>query len=153
MKRIIVLITLLCVGSSLCGCSATEGDAVDLPDSKAVQRMELQFIDGCALSKVIRVNDEDKDAILEKIRTAGEKGEDSVYDTPQEDPYITVSIYTKEHKDDQDVYFYRKNGDYYMEQPYIGVWEVSEELYNMLNEYVGEPAEPSKTIEGDTEAD
>ena len=52
-----------------------------------------------------------------------------------------------------DVYFYRKNGDYYMEQPYVGVWEISEELYNTLNEYVGEPAEPSKTIEGDTEGD
>ena len=40
-----------------------------------------------------------------------------------------------------------------MEQPYVGVWEISEELYNTLNEYVGEPAEPSKTIEGDTEGD
>lgn len=84
------------------------------------------------------MNDEDEGAILKKIRTAREKGKTSVNDNLQENPYIIVSIYTKEHKDDKDVYFYKKNGDYYMKQPYTYIGgNISEELYDMLNDYEG----------------
>ena len=134
----IVLILICIFALVVTGCSSSEERTVDLPESNAIERIELQYIEGCTLSNAKEVSDEDWINIYKEITTVGGSKTESVNDVPQEDPYVILSIYTKEHKDDKDIYVYGKNGYYYMEQPYVGVWKITKEFYMFLNDYDGE---------------
>ena len=46
-----------------------------------------------------------------------------------------INIFTENHEDDRALYLYKKGKNFYVEQPYIGRWTTSEDLYDMVCSY------------------
>lgn len=140
MSRTIGVCILICVFAVLSGCSTAAERAIDLPDESSIDRIELQYLDeGCTLSRVVKVKDDDRKTIVQDLNSFSEgKYMESVQDVPSDTTYIIISIYAKEHKKDKDVYLYRKDNEYYVEQPYIGIWKSTKEFYMRIKNYKGE---------------
>ena len=86
-------------------------------------------------SGAVSIDNEEKDAIIELIQTTCKYRSESVYDNPQETPYISVNIHAKTEEENRVLYVYKKGNGYYVEQPYIGIWTTDEELYNRINSH------------------
>lgn len=126
----------------LAGCTASGDKKVELPDSASIESIDLKFTDDAGTSSgPVSIDDEEKQTIMELIQTTCKYQGESVYDNPQEVAYISVGIHAKTEEESQTIYVYKKGADYYVEQPYTGIWTTTEELYNMIDSY----AEREKT--------
>ncbi len=88
----------------------------------------------------IRVNDigeddDNKSVITELIASSCGRWRESVNDNPLEASYVIITICTENHENDRTLYIYEKGKNYYVEQPYIGRWTTSVELYDMVFDY------------------
>lgn len=67
--------------------------------------------------------------------------EESIQDYPTNvDDIITVEFYFKE-KGSSILYLYKRNNKYYIEQPYDGIYKISEDEYKLVNNYTTVPYE------------
>ena len=120
----------------LAGCAASGDKKVELPESVSIESIELQFMDDSGTSSgAVSIDNEEKNAIIELIQTTCKYRSESVYDNPQETPYISVNIHAKTEEENRVLYVYKKGNGYYVEQPYIGIWTTDEELYNRINSH------------------
>ncbi len=125
------------------GCGRTEKvvdhttKEVSLPKAKKVVRIEIEHVnEKGAVTRVVQVKDAETADLTAKIRRAdGLQIRYSNDDSPSVKPFLRVNFYTK--KDSRAVLFYEKKGNFYMEQPYVAVWEVKESLYKHLANYDG----------------
>ena len=64
--------------------------------------------------------------------------EESVNDQPTNvEEYITIKFHHKISEDNPSiVYLYDKKGNYYLEQPYSGIWKLKDEVYDEINEKI-----------------
>lgn len=132
-KVAICIMTIIIV---LAGCAASGDKKVELPESVSIESIELQFMDDSGTSSgAVSIDNEEKDAIIELIQTTCKYRSESVYDNPQETPYISVNIHAKTEEENRVLYVYKKGNGYYVEQPYIGIWTTDEELYNRINSH------------------
>lgn len=132
-KVAICIVTIIIV---LAGCAASGDRKVELPESVSIESIDLQFMDDAGTSSgAVRIDNEEKDAIIELIQTTCKYQSESVYDNPQEASYISVNIHTKTEEESRALYVYKKGNGYYVEQPYIGIWTTNEELYNIINSH------------------
>ena len=92
-KVAICIMTIIIV---LAGCAASGDKKVELPESVSIESIELQFMDDSGTSSgAVSIDNEEKDAIIELIQTTCKYRSESVYDNPQETPYISVNIHAK----------------------------------------------------------
>ena len=132
-KVAICIMTIIIV---LVGCAASGDKKVELPESVSIESIELQFMDDSGTSSgAVSIDNEEKNAIIELIQTTCKYRSESVYDNPQETPYISVNIHAKTEEENRVLYVYKKGNGYYVEQPYIGIWTTDEELYNRINSH------------------
>ncbi len=138
----IVIICMVTVLFLLAGCTASGDKEIELPETAGIESIDLMFTDDSgACSGPVSIDDEEKQTIMELIQTTCRYQGESVYDNPQEVPYISVGIHAKTDEESQTLYVYKKGADYYVEQPYTGIWKTTEELYNRIDSY----AEGEKT--------
>lgn len=117
-------------------CSSSRDKRVDLPETDSVESIQLQFCDdSCTVSKVVDITDDNKSVITELIASSCGRWRESVNDNPLEASYLIINICTENHENDRTLYIYEKGKNYYVEQPYIGRWTTSVELYDMVFDY------------------
>ena len=131
-----VVVYVAVIAFVLAGCASTRSKSVDLPETSSVESIQLQFCDdSCTVSKAVDIIDDNKNVISELIASSCGKWSESVNDSPQEVPFVIINIFTENHEDDRALYLYKKGKNFYVEQPYIGRWTTSEDLYDMVCSY------------------
>ncbi|WP_461810917.1 DUF5301 domain-containing protein [Faecalimonas sp.] len=78
-----------------------------------------------------------KEFVLELSGDGRMTKQESVNDSPGVKRYTKVELNFKE-KGSSVVYFYEEKGKYYLEQPYNGVYEISQDEYKGLEKYLNE---------------
>ncbi len=102
---------------------------------------QLEALDGILLKQDTKevqiINNEEISKILNIINgTNRTTRNESVQDTPvNTDKMIRLDFIFKE-SGASTVFVYNKNNKYYIEQPYNGIYDISEEEYNMIEEYI-----------------
>lgn len=76
-----------------------------------------------------------KEVVLELNGNGRMTKQESVNDSPGVKKYTKIELNFKE-KGSSVVYFYEEKGRYYLEQPYNGVYEISEDEYKGLEKYL-----------------
>lgn len=103
---------------------------LSIPNSNDVSSIQFNKKDELGITLV-----DDEDSISKVINSLNgvkrEKVADSINDAPYNDQYTQITIYDKE-KISQTIYIYKKNNKYYVEQPYIGIYKMTETEYNSI---------------------
>ncbi len=86
---------------------------------------------------VIEINDKKKINKIYNILKELNTNKESYYESPLNASNL-IKITFKGRKDKKDIYLYIKDNKYYIEQPYNGVYEIDEEKYNKIKEYLNE---------------
>lgn len=117
MKKLIIIMS-LCLLVALAGCGK-KADPIDLPDNDAVKSIDISSIDG----DKIELSEDGMKEILHIVRDAEPTRSQSINDQPTNlDAYGTIVINTNE--ESTVLYYYEKNGKYYVEQPYVGIYRL-----------------------------
>lgn len=74
---------------------------------------------------------------------------ESIQDYPTNVNNIIIVEFHFKEQGSSVVYLYNRNNKYYIEQPYNGIYKISEEDYKSVNDYITVPYENSKKISGD----
>lgn len=80
----------------------------------------------------------DEDDILKLVAAFHEHGKgaykESVNDQPIGcDDFVTITFHPKSSEEEESLlYLYEKEGKTYMEEPYVGIWEVEEDVYQEI---------------------
>lgn len=78
-----------------------------------------------------------KEFVLKLIGDGRSTKQESVNDSPGVKKYTKVELNFKE-EGSSVVYFYEEKGEYYLEQPYNGVYKISQDEYKSLEKYLNE---------------
>lgn len=137
MKRVkkILLFFALCILFFLFSCSKEE-KSIELPNPHDVELMHISMTHS-SLSRAFNTHERISEVIEGILKEAVYRGE-SVNDTPTNiEDYLTVVFsYKDEEKGTETIYLFEKNGDYFVEKPYSGVWEIPEKLYTKLKDMI-----------------
>ncbi len=111
----------------LVGCSSAQQSTLELPAKEQVSSVELAMVPAVA-SVVTKGDSNFVEELLADLATAKSTKQESVNDKPvNAENIVSVTLVA-----DKDVrgYFYQKDGKYYFEIPYNGIWEIDQLVYN-----------------------
>ena len=136
-RRVFIIIVCAAILSlMLAGCASARDKKVDLPEAASIESIQLKFCDdSCTVTDIVDIKDDNKNVIIDLIKSSCGKWDESVNDNPQEVPCVVINIHTENQEEDRTVFVYERNKHYYVEQPYAGVWTSTEELYDMVYNY------------------
>ena len=139
MKKFIIILLSCMVVIVSAGCGTKNIKTPDLPDKDKVTSIEISNSDnknGVIINRGI-VSNKIITNIKKAIKESDGKGDESTDDVPKNvDKFFIVSIFSDKEK--PDVFcFYEKKGNKYMESPYNGIWEISDETYNKIMKLIG----------------
>lgn len=139
MKKIGLIIFSVVMAIAMIGCTSKNVKARDLPSQDKIKGIEIKnsnskngviINNGTAFKKVLKI-------INNALKEGDGNGRESVNETPVDvNEYLTVSILSDDDNSDK-YYFYKENGRLYMECPYAGIWEISDEIYNKIKQFDG----------------
>ncbi|MBS6185162.1 MAG: DUF5301 domain-containing protein [Clostridium celatum] len=136
MKKYLRIILVLTFILTLTACGSSTKKIV-LPESKNIKKIEIVYSQN---QKSIKIDKEDELSKLISDLNDNSKGtnEESVNDQPTNvEEYITIKFHHKISEDNPSiVYLYDKKGNYYLEQPYSGIWKLKDEVYDEINEKI-----------------
>lgn len=116
------LITMIVIGCVLSGC-AEKNNAEIVKESSNLQEINLTLYNG----KSINVTKSEKiQDIVKVINSAEFTKEESVQDVPNADQYGRIVLVSKE--DERTLYYYEREGKYYIEEPYVGIYQCDQDL-------------------------
>lgn len=120
-KYKVLILTLLLI---YVGCA--HNHITDLPELEKVDQIEISNGDSS-----YKIDSKDKiDNIIKSLEEVRSTKRQSTNDYPNVDEYITIGI----QKDDNvhTYYIYDKDDKFYIEEPYVGIWELDDEIYDKL---------------------
>lgn len=126
MKKIIRLLIVGIMACSIAGCSQKNANPINLPEESTIQSVDIT-----AGNKTQKFSDiEWISQCISSITNAQATTKESVQDIPQVDEYIKIDINT----DDaiSTIFVYIEKSDYYIEQPYQGIYKTDSAFYEML---------------------
>ena len=127
MNRKILIITMICILTVLSGCGK-KAEPIDLPSNDAVTSIEVITIDG---AKADITEASQIETIMTTLSAAKPTRAQSVNDQPANvDAYGTICINTA--GESTVVYYYDKDSKHYIEQPYMGIYELEDNLEETL---------------------
>ena len=127
MSRKILIITMICILTVLAGCGK-KAEPIDLPSNEAVTSIEVITIDG---AKTDITETTQIETVMTALSAAKPTRVQSVNDQPANvDAYGTISINTA--GEATVVYYYDKDSKHYIEQPYMGIYELEDNLEETL---------------------
>lgn len=136
MKNIRIGLALMCI-LALTACGNKK--EIVLPEAKNIKEIEImdnasqtskKILDEKEISKLINdIKDNSKDTNAE-----------SVNDQPTNiENYIIIKFFHKgAEKNPSVAYLYQKKGNSYIEQPYMGIWDLKTEIFNNISELIKE---------------
>lgn len=138
-KKVSVLMVILCLTLSFVGCAKLE---ITFPDEGNLESIVLSESSSKNNTRVTITETEEINNILNSIKSNSRKTYiDSVGETPINiEHYITLEfLYSRgEGKAASVDYMYKKKDKYYIEQPYVGIWKITEESYNNINTLINQ---------------
>lgn len=99
-----------------------KAEPLQLAEPEAVTSIEITKIDG---TKVTAGERDEIDRIMKVIAGAEPTRIQSVNDTPDE-PYGTLRIKTD--TGTEEIHYYERDGEYFVEKPYAGVYRVEQDI-------------------------
>lgn len=116
------LMTMIVIGCVLSGC-AEKNNAEIVKESSNLQEINLTLYNG----KSINVTKSEKiQDIVKVINSAESTNEESAQDVPNADQYGRIVLVSKE--DERTLYYYEREGKYYIEEPYVGIYQCDQNL-------------------------
>ena len=132
MKKIITVI--VCSISFLVLSACVSNKKLILPESERISVISLQK----KLSediKTINKREEISELIKEIQKQSKSTSLESVNDQPTNvKDYIIIKFYHQNEENDSVAYLYTKKEKQYIEQPYVGIWQVSPDIANRIEE-------------------
>ena len=133
-KMIFIIILLVCVGGALGILYFNKSSyALNIPSDDSVYNINLE-----QNGKKIEVSEQDKIKdiiyIISEVKrtTTSESIQDSPINIENE---IKIDFEYEENKNST-VFVYKKNGKYFVEQPYNGIYRISPDEYNSIEKYI-----------------
>ena len=94
-----------------------------MKESSKLQEINLTLYNG----KSVNVTESKKvEDIVKVINSAESTKEESVQDVPNADQYGRIVLVSKE--DERTLYYYEREGKYYIEEPYVGIYQCDQDL-------------------------
>ena len=132
MKKIITVI--VCSISFLVLSACVSKKKLILPESEKISVISLQK----KLSEDVKTINkrEEISKLIEEIQKQSKSTSlESVNDQPTNvKDYIIIKLYHQNEEKDSVVYLYTKKKRQYIEQPYVGIWQVSPDIANRIEE-------------------
>ena len=125
------LITMIVIGCVLSGC-AEKNNAEIVKEPSNLQEINLTLYNG----KSINVTKSEKiQDIVKVINSAESTNEESAQDVPNADQYRRIVLVSKE--DERTLYYYEREGKYYIEEPYVGIYQCDQDLNSYFKSIEG----------------
>lgn len=116
------LITMIVISCVLSGCAENDNAEIVKKSSK-LQEINLTLYNG----KSVNVTESEKvEDIVKVINGAASTKEESVQDVPDAEQYGRIILVSKE--DERTLYYYEREGKYYIEEPYVGIYQCDQDL-------------------------
>lgn len=135
-KYIRIVLVLSCI-LALTACGNKK--EIVLPEAKNITEIKIMYNASETANKII--DEKEISKLISDIKN-NSKGTNakSVNDQPTNiENYIIVKFYHKgEEKSPSVAYLYQKNGNSYVEQPYQGIWDLKEEIFNNIRGLISE---------------
>lgn len=113
------MIVIACV---LSGCTGNDNAEI-VKESSKLQEINLTLYNG----KSVNVTESKKvEDIVKVINSAESTKEESVQDVPDAKQYGKIILASKE--DERTLYYYEREGKYYIEEPYVGIYQCDQDL-------------------------
>ena len=122
---------------SLTACGSNK--KISLPDPNNIKEVEILKNKSENSVKVDKQDDISK--IIEDInKNTKDTGKESVNDQPVNiEDYIIIKFYLKDSEDNPSIaYLYKNKETSYIEQPYSGIWEITEVIYDTISNKLAE---------------
>lgn len=125
--KVLFLITMMICTFILSGCVQKE------KTNKTIQSSKLEAITITSFDEdIIEVTDSTKiQDIVNVINNAKRTKDESTQDVPDVEKYGKITFVSKD--DDRILYYYQKNKKWYIEEPYVGIYECSQNLDNYFH--------------------
>jgi hypothetical protein len=125
------LMLMLCTTS----CRHDISNELRIPDPEMIEKVEWELCEDGVVSGA-KPFEGDFKIWIEKMLDGLKSSRDSVNETPVNvDRYFTVRMHpVQEEMNTSPIHIYSRNGKYYIEQPYAGIWRVSKDIYLELIE-------------------
>ncbi len=115
------LITMIVIGCVLSGCTGNDNAEI-VKESSKLQEINLTLYN----EKSVNVTESEKVEDIVKVIGAASTKEESVQDVPDADQYGKIILVSKE--DERTLYYYEREGKYYIEEPYVGIYQCDQDL-------------------------
>lgn len=126
MKKIISIFIIYIMLCSIVGCSQKTIVPINLPEKSTIQSIDITIGD----EKKNHSDSEWINQCISSIINAQATTKESIQELPQVDEYIQIDINTDNAV--STVYVYMEKGNYYIEQPYQGIYKTDSTFYEML---------------------
>lgn len=131
-KNLIVSVIIASILLMLTACGGSDEKLI-LPLPEDVEEIEITNIQTDETA-VLESKEEISSLINDLAGNSKNTGKESVNDEPTNvEGYLWIAFLNKEGEPDPNVVFvYIKDGAYYLEQPYVGIWETNAETYDKI---------------------
>ena len=126
MKKIVSIFIIAIMVCSIAGCSQKTVVPINLPEKSVIQSIDIIIGDETE-------NHSDSEWInqcISSITDAQVTSKESIQELPQVDEFIQININTDNAV--STIYVYMEKGNYYIEQPYQGIYKTDSTFYEML---------------------
>lgn len=127
--RVLFLITMMICTFIFSGCAQKEKANIVMQSSK-LEAITITLFN----EDIIEVTDSTKiQDIVNVINNAKQTKDESTQDVPDVEKYGKITFVSK--GNDRILYYYEKNKKWYIEEPYVGIYECSQNLNNFFYHY------------------
>lgn len=129
-KNFNILIVLLLLSLSLSGCDIVQ---ITLPNEDDLERIVLLEPTEENNTYITITDNEEIRNITDNIKSNSKHtNKQSVSDTPTNVDYYIKLEFSNSTDENSVAYVYKTEYGYYIEQPYIGIWEITQESYDNI---------------------
>lgn len=121
------LLTMVLIVCILTGCAQKDKSDI-VKESFDLQEISITLYN----KKCINVTESEKmQDIVKVINDTTSKKEESIQDVPDVDKYGKIVLMSKENE--KTLYYYEKKDKYYIEEPYVGIYQYTQNLNEYFN--------------------
>lgn len=137
MKKIFFLLLLCIAILFLVSCTHFVSKTIALPEAEVLEKIEFEFVNSATVQKTVEFDGEISEFLEEIAKDARDTKRESVNDQPTNiDECIRIKFYHKGSPDNPGIaYVYSDGGNKCFEQPYAGIWEISDKCYEKILNY------------------
>ncbi|NCC15602.1 MAG: hypothetical protein EOM28_04540 [Clostridia bacterium] len=124
-KSVIAIVIMLALSLCLSACGK-KANPIVLPQASEITSIEI----GGGVQDIICTNKEQIESFVQKVSEATPTSKKSVQDVPTVEEYIRIDFVTNGNI--ASVFIYQEGSNWYIEQPYQGIYETDETILTLL---------------------